>query len=525
MKRNKQGVASTMREIREILRLSFLGLSQRQIARSLKRSKTLIQRVVEKGNHSNLFMKTLDSLSDEELKNKLDFHPEKRVKVKNKAKIDFNNIYLELTKHKTVTLQLLWEEYKEKNPESYYSYSFFCDQFKEWKKPLNVTLRKHYKAGEYLFVDFSGKKISYYDVESKSQKEAEVFVASLGCSNYTYVQACESQKLKDWIEIHQKTFEFFSGVPQIIVPDNLKSGVTKPHKIDPDINPTYFEMAKHYNCAILPARSRKPKDKAKVENSVLIAQRWIFACLRKRQFFSIEEINEAIDELLIKFNQKKFQKLEGSRESLFLEIEKKELLPMPQNRFEYCEFSLAKVNIDYHIHFEKNHYSVPYHIVGKQVTIRSTINCIEVFYNNQRIASHKRSYKKFHYITNEVHRPKKHEFLKWNPQRLRNWARSVGPKTFLLIDKCFKSKVNEDVGIKNCLGILNLSKKATDQVLEMACEEALPMGTTRFKHLNRILNEILKKQIDPEMLKNREAQNHGNVRGSSYYDFSEKEIN
>jgi transposase len=519
MPKNKQGIASTMHEIREILRLHFLGLSQRKIARALRRGKTVVQRFTHKAEEAGLNMNILDELSDKDLQNRLSFFPGKRTTLENKEPINFGEVFREMRGKKHVTLQLLWEEYCQSGSGGHYSYSTFCDMYKEWKKPLNATLRKNYQAGQYLFVDFSGSKIPYYDPKMKEWKQAEFFVATLGCSNYTYAEACKSQDLQNWIRLHQNTFSFFGGVPKIVVPDNLKSGVTKSDRFDPDINPTYLEMARHYNTAILPARAHKPKDKAKVEGAVLIAQRWILARLRKMQFFSLDDINKEISILLERMNQKPFQKLEGCRKSLFQSIEKSALLPLPQKRFEYCTFTTSKVHIDYHIRFEDNYYSAPWQLIGKYVTVRATASCIELLHNHQRVASHIRTYKKWQTATDSSHRPEKHRhMLKWNPYRLRAWAESIGPHVYQLADEIFSSYVCEDAGIKRVMGILNLSKNYNESQIDHACKTALELGCNRVKHIRSLLEKIQNGKIKVNIENSSSSNDHHEfVRGPGYY--------
>ena len=294
----------------------------------------------------------------------------------------------EEAKKKGVTLRLLWEEYYQSDPASAYSYSQFCNLYKEWKKKLSPVIVQEYKAGEIAFVDYAGVKVPYIDRLTGEVKEASIFVASLGASSYTYAEAQESERLDCWIRGHINAFDYFEGVPEIVVPDNLKTGVKSPCYYEPEINPTYDDLSIHYGFVVIPARVRSPRDKAKVETAVQVVERWVLAPLRKRTFFSIEEINEAIKPLLDNLNRRQMKHVEKSRRELFESVDKPALKPLPQRPYEYAERKTATVNINYHVGFNKHYYSVPYTLVGSKVEIRATATIVEIFYRGQRVASH-----------------------------------------------------------------------------------------------------------------------------------------
>ncbi|NPV89651.1 MAG: IS21 family transposase [Firmicutes bacterium] len=346
----------------------------------------------------------------------------------NKTDIDFDWVYREL-RRKGVTLQLLWLEYKEQNPDGY-QYSRFCELYRQWTKTLNASLRQVHQAGEKMFVDYAGQTVPIVDPRTGEISMASIFVAVLGASNYTYAEATINQDMFSWISSHCRAFEFFGGVTQIIVPDNTKTGVTHPCRYEPDINPTYQEMAAHFGAVVIPARPRKPKDKPKVEKAVQTVENWILAPLRNRIFFSLGELNQAIKEILVELNQRPFQKLEGSRKELYETLDKPALKPLPSQRYEFAQWKKAKVNIDYHVEIDHNYYSVPYQLIHKSVDIRLTASMVEILFKGRRVSVHLRGYRRGEYMTNLQHRPSQHQkYLEWTPSRLVSWSETIGPGT------------------------------------------------------------------------------------------------
>jgi transposase len=378
-----------MELVREVFRLKWvLNKSNRSIGEALSISKSTVSTYlarakalgIETIEHSN-------SIDDEKLKEMM--FPKNNEK---SYEIDFERINKEL-KRKHVTLMLLWQEEAEKNPDIF-GYTRFCGLYKEWKKENKISMRQNHKAGEKGFIDYAGSTVPIHNHKTGEVSNAQIFLMVLGASDHAYVEATYTQQTRDFIGSNISAFEYFGGVPEVLVPDNLKSGVNLASKYEPVINQTYRELANHYGSVVIPARARKPKDKAKVENGVLIAGRWILARIRDRKFFSLEELNEAIWELLEEYNNKKFQKLDCSRRSLFEEVEKEALLPLPRTRFEIAEWKKVRANIDYHVTIENGHYSVPYQLRGKELQARSTDKSVEIFHQGKRVASHARSYKR-----------------------------------------------------------------------------------------------------------------------------------
>lgn len=437
------------------------------------------------------------------------------------ASIDYDEVRTQLATCKYLTLKKLWEEYCEKNPDNHYSYSKYCEGFNNFTSFENATLRKNYKAGEVLFVDYSGTKASYFDPVSGEEHKAEIFVATMGCSIFTYCEATESQSSRDWIRSHINAFEYLGAVPHCVKPDNLKSAVTKTCKYDPDINQSYLDMARHYGCAIMPARPYKPKDKAKVEGAVLLVQRWILATLRDRKCFSLDELNKHIRELLEKLNDRPFQKLKGTRRSMFNELELPAMHALPEKRYSIYAYKTAKVNVDYHVEVERKYHSVPYKLIGKLVTVRFSDTIVEVIYNNSRVASHMRSYKN-QWNTCKEHRPVNHvEALRWNDQRFISWGCNIGSATGELISRIFGELPYKEQGIRKAQGVLGLSREYSELALEKACSIANDHYLTRPKQITTIIERILQEeklqsQNANDKTTSKLEQQHENVRGSTY---------
>ena len=361
-----------MRKTREVLRLHFeLHLGQRQIARSACLSQSTVHDYLERFTAAGLVWPLPSEMTEPELESALFPPATKPLEMAGARPLpDFAHLHDELQRYKHTTLQLLWEEYRAANPDGY-GYSRFCYHYQQWRSQRDVVMRQQHRAGEKLFVDWAGAKIPIHSRDSDAVHEAPLFVAVLGASNYTYAEACWSQDMGCWIGAHVRTFEFMGGLPELVVPDNTRTGVSRACRYEPDLNPTYQEMAMHYGVGVLPARVRKPRDKAKVEVGVQIVQRWIVAALRHRKFFSLQELNLAIAELLAKLNQRPFRKREGSRVALLAEIDRPALRPLPKERFDLSVWSPATVNIDYHIQFERSFYSVPYQLVRQVVEVDS----------------------------------------------------------------------------------------------------------------------------------------------------------
>ena len=507
----------TMRKIKEVLRLKYeQSLSNSKIAQSLSIARSTVFEYINRAKAAGISWPLPEGMDEAQLERLLysaqgDSVPEQRTEP------DWISVYQEL-KRPQVTRALLWLEYKERNPDGY-QYSQFCELYREWANKLTVVMRQDHKAGEKVFVDYCGDTVPITEPNTGQVRQAQVFVAVLGASNYTYAEASFSQGLYDWISSHVHAFEYFGGVPAVIVPDNLRSGVTHANRYEPDINPTYQEMANHYHTAVIPARVRKPQDKAKVEAGVAVVQRWILSRLRHETFFSLSELNTRIKELLVWLNNRPFQKLEGTRQSMFTRIDKPALKPLPQQPYEYAQWKKARVNIDYHIEVDRHYYSVPYQLVSQQVEVRITKGTIECFYKGNRVASHMRSNDQGRHTTLTEHMPKAHQlYAEWTPQRLISWAAKSGEHVSALVEKILGQRLHPEQGFRTALGIMRLGKHYGDDRLEGACKRALGIGAHSYKSIE----SILRRGLDRIALQNQDIPackpvEHTNIRGPQYY--------
>jgi transposase len=351
-----------------------------------------------------------------------------------------------------------------------YGYSQFCERYARWARPLSATMRQVHRAGEKCFIDFSGDGIDVADPLTGECRTAKLFVAVLGASSLTYVEPVFNEDLPTWIGCHVRAFEYFAGTSAIWVPDNPKVGVTRADRYDPDLNPTYADLARHYGAVVIPARPRKPRDKAKVEAAVLLAERWILAVLRNRTFYSLDELREAVRGLVEKLNDRPMRRLKKSRRQLFEEMERTALMPLPTHAYELAFWAKPRVAIDYHVQYEDHFYSVPYQLLGEQLELRATETTVEIFRRGRRITSHLRSYVKGGYTTKNEHMPRGHrDYAEWNPQWLIAWAKKVGPQTAALVEGIMAAKKHPEHGFKRCLGIMRLRKSYTDDRIERAC--------------------------------------------------------
>jgi len=506
-----------MRNIKEVLRLKFAKKrSIREIGNSCVIGSSTVSDYIKRAEAAGLSWPLPADLDDTALENLL-FPPKSNPDPPKRQMPSMEYLYKE-KKKKSVTLQLLWHEYKEENPEGY-QYSQFCELYGNWVAKLDVSLRQNHKAGEKLFIDYAGQTVPVIDASTGEIKDAQIFIATFGASNYTFAEATASQDLPSWIKSHVRAFNFFGGVPEILVPDNLKSGVTKPSRYEPDINPTYLDLAQHYDTTVIPARPAKPKDKAKAENAVLIVERWILAALRNHTFFSLGELNKAIAKKVPEFNNRKFQKINATRTQLFETLDKPALKPLPKTPYEYAEWKKARVNVDYHIEVFKHYYSVPYQLIKNQVDVRITISTVEVLFKNRRVASHVRSYVLGSFTTLTEHMPKSHQkYLEWTPSRIINWAGKNGPQTKKLITNVLDSRVHPEQAYRSCLGIMRLAKHYSPERLEAACARAIIIKAYSYKSIKSILKNGLDQQellFDQNELT--ETIDHINIRGEKYY--------
>ena len=506
----------SMRKINEVLRLNWeKGFSARQIAKSCDIARSTVKDYLDRAQLNGFTWPLSDDLDDAAVERLL-FPPAAHTDTDKRVMPSMKYLHQELKK-KRVTLQLLWSEYKKGNPDGY-QYSRFCERYHQWTGKLDVCLRQTYRAGEKLFVDYAGQTIPVTDSFSGKTREAYLFVATLGASNYTFAWASFSQDLPSWIDAHVRALEFFGAVPEIITPDNLLSGVTKPCYYEPDINPTYLDFSLHYGTVIIPARIKKPKDKAKVETAVKIAEMWILAALRNHTFFSLEELNKAVAEKLVEFNERKFKKMDGTRKSLFETIDKPAMKPLPLQAYEYAEWKKATVSIDYHITAADHYYSVPYQLIKERVDVRLTATTIEVLFKNNRVASHARSYEKWKHTTLPEHMPKSHQkYLEWTPSRIIAWAGKNGPHTETLISRIIESRRHPEQGFRSCLGVMRLAKHYSAERLEAACARALTLNACSYKYIKSILEKGLDKQPLLPAFDSVKPVLHYNLRGKEYY--------
>jgi transposase len=508
----------SMRKIKEILRLKHeVGLSVRQIAKSCSVGKSTVYEYLSRASAAGLSWPLDDSMDEARLERLL-FAPDLQVPSSKRPLPIWADIHKELRSKKKVTLTLLWEEYKASHPADGYQYSQFCERYSKWKGALDVCMRHEHRAGEKMFIDYCGQTVPVVNPGTGEIREAEIFVAVLGASNYTFAEATWSQSLPDWIASHQRAFAYFNGVTELLVPDNIKSGVTKACRYEPDLNPTYQDMASHYGTAVIPARVRKARDKAKVEVGVQVVERWILAALRNRTFFSLSELNGAIEELLVRLNAKQFKKLPGSRRSQYETLDRPVLKPLPSSRYEYAEWKNAKAGIDYHIEVDRHYYSVPYQLAQKKFDVRITASIIEVFHRGKRVASHCRSYLRGKHTTVPGHMPRSHrEYLKWTPERLLSWASKTGPSAEKLAGIIMRSRPHPQQGFRSILGILRLTKTYDDKRVDAACSRALAIGSYSYKSVA----SILKNNLDHKPLQGKVPEHkpidHPNIRGSRYY--------
>lgn len=504
-----------------MIRLKLAGYSDRKIAKTLKISRTTLVKYLNQFKEINKDLDSLQRLTEEELYSLVSTASitDNQHDYSGLLKL-FPQYELELKKT-GVTREHLWLSYQEENPKGY-SYSQFCYHFQQWKKNSNVTMHFDHKAGDKLFVDYTGKKLQIVDKATGAIKEVEVFIAILGASQLTYVEASLSQQKADFLKSLANSLKYYGGVPEAIVPDNLKSAVTTPCKYEPEVNSFLDDFAHHYKTTIFPARSRKPRDKALVENAVRNVYNRIYSKLNNQIFFTIEDLNKEIRKLLEEYNQIKFSHREFSREELFKKIEKETLKPLPTSSFELKEYKFYKVQTNGHVKVtaDNHFYSVPYRYIGSQVKVACSQSNIEIYHNYTRIACHKRI-QEFGYSTISEHMASKHRFMaEWNPERFRNWAIKVGQNTLTLIEYILNSKQYPEQSYKSCLGILNFARKIGRERLDTACKRAIYYNSFSYKTVKSIIEKGLDKNFDPEpnIQKNNQSQNHQNIRGSKYYD-------
>jgi transposase len=506
-----------MRKIRDILRLRLAGgLSIRQIKASTKVSIGAIQKLLAKAEEEGLSWPLPPELDDDSRLASL-FYPAADTRASSRYQVpDWSAIHQEL-KRKGVTKQLLWEEYTQQYPNRCYSYSQFCDRYAHWKGLQKRSMRQTHKAGEKCFVDYAGQTVPIVSPTTGECREAQIFVAVLGASNYTYAEASLSQSLPDWLASHVRAFEYFGGTSAIVAPDNLKSGVTRACRYDPELNASYQQLAEHYQVAVVPARPYKPKDKAKAEVGVQIVERWILARLRRHTFFSLAELNQCIRALLVELNDRPFKQLPGNRRQAFEQLDKPALRPLPRQPYRFVDIKPVKVNIDYHVQYQQHHYSVPHQYVGETLELHAGKHLVTVYFRQQQVATHARAYRPGT-TTEAAHMPKRHrKHQQWTPGRLKNWAKELGPEVLHWVTRQLDTKDHPEQAYRICLGLLNLSREYPVQRLDAACRIANREGLLRLKQINSILRTNRDQLPEQLSLETTLQQGHENIRGPHHF--------
>ena len=503
-----------MRKIRDVLRLRAGGMSKRQIAASLSIGVTAAGECIRRAKRVGLSWPLPEDLNDERLERLL--YPPPTVTAKDRRpQPDWPAIHREL-RRPGVTLQLLWEEHRSVHPDGY-GYSRYCDLYRAWEGRLAPTMRQVHVAGERMFVDYAGKTLEIADGTTGEVRVCQLFVATLGASNYTYAEATFTQRLVDWIGSHVRAFAFFDGVTAQIVSDNLKSGVTKACFYEPEVNRTYADMAAHYGTAVLPARPNKPRDKAKVEVTVQVATRWIVAKLRNRRFFSLAAINDAIRDLVEQLNARVTRHLGTSRSALFDQLDRPALKKLPVEPYVYAEWKECKVSFDYHVEVERHYYSVPHMLLRQTVWVRVTVRTVEVFHHGHRVAAHMRSSSNRQHTTVREHMPSSHRrYADWTPERIRRQAGEIGPDTAALVEIIMRERSHPEQGFRASVGIVRLVKSFGRQRLEAACGRALEIGARSFTSVNSILKNNLESKR-PAPAADEPSIVHNNIRGPRYF--------
>jgi transposase len=511
-----------MHKIREILRQKLVqGRRHRQIARSVGVSTGMVGKIVLRAQEQKLSWPAIGELDDVGLEGQL--YGARAVAEQARLPPDCAYLDVELRK-KGVTLQLLHLEYLEQHPQGY-RYTQFCEHYRRWRQKRGVVMRQVHRAGEKLFVDYSGDGPQFVDPSTGEVVECELFVAVLGASNYTYAEATLSQKSRDWIASNTRTLRFLGGVPEIVIPDQLRSGVSDPCRYEPRIQRTYHDWATHHGTVIIPARPRKPRDKAKAEAGVLVAQRWILARLRHHTFFSLDELNQRIRELVDELNERPMKRYGASRRELFERLDRPALSALPAERFEYADWLKARVNIDYHVDVGRHFYSAPFSLVHEQLDVRLTSTTVELIHRGTRVAVHRRSDQLGKHTTDPTHMPSSHrKHLEWSPSRLVRWAETIGPHTARFIESLLENRPHPEQGYRSCLGTLRLEKQYGADRLEVACARALAVRARSYRHVKNILDKSLDRiaieldeQGKPLTTRQRTLPIHDNLRGPQYY--------
>jgi len=507
-----------MRKIREVLRLTHeLGLSVRQVSQATGVGKTAVGEFVTRAKVIGITWPVPPEISDAELERRL-FTPAGFQDQDGRTRTvpDWAKVHEEL-KRPGVTRLILWEEYRAEVPDGL-GYARFCQVYKEWRKRLSPTMRQTHLAGDKLFVDWAGGKVPIINPVTGEVHEAHIFVAVLGASGYTYTEARWTETLADWIGAHVNTLDFLGGVMKAAVPDNLKAGITKPSRYEPGINRTYQELADHYGFVVLPARPKKPRDKAKVENGVGIVSRYLLGRLRNRRFFSLVELNDATRECVTAINAKIMKRLNKSRNELFASLDRPALKALPTERYSCAEWKRCTVAPDYHVEVEQHYYSVPFRLLRETIDARYTDSTVELFHKGERVASHVRSRLLHKYTTLPEHMPSSHRrYAEWTPARMLRWAADIGPATVALFEAIMRAKPHPEQGFRSCFGIISLKNIYQPERIEAAAKRGNDIGATTYGSIKSILEKGLDKAYAPSQATEARPIQHANIRGRGYY--------
>lgn len=507
-----------MRQAREIIRLKGASVSTHEISRRLGMPRSTVRGALERASGAGLSWPLPEGTSDDALEaalyaNRRSKRGHRRIEEPNWA-----NVHREL-KRKHVTLTILWDEYIAENPGGY-RYSRFCELYRAFEKTLPVTMRQVHAAGERLFVDFAGDGVPVVvDRLTGEVRMAQIFVAVLGASSLTFARASWTQTLPDWICAHVAALSAIGGVPQLLVPDNTKTAIVKACFYDPQVNRTYADMAAHYGITLLPARPRKPRDKAKVESAVLIVERWLLGRLRRQTFFSLAEVNAAIEAMLENLNDERpLRRLGVTRRKLFDEIDRPALRALPAEPYEYCEWRLRRVGIDYHVEIDAHYYSVPYRFARAEVEARLTVRGVEIFHKGERVAVHLRMSGNHKHTTIPEHMPSSHRrYAGWTIERIREDARKIGPATAALCEQILEARPHPEQGYRACLGVVRLAGPYGPERVEAAAERAIAIGAKTYGSVKSILDNKLDRKPAPKRDADAAPILHPNIRGPRYY--------
>ena len=505
-----------MKKIRDVLRLTHaLGLSRRKVSEATGIGRTAVTDYVQRAASAELTWPLPDGLGDAELEQRL-YPPAAAAEGAGGPEPDWAAVHAEM-KRRGVTMTLLWQEYRAGQPQGY-AYSWYCEQYRGWKKGVSPAMRQNHEAGEKLFVDWAGDTIAVVDPATGIEHRARIFVAALGASNYTYAEARWTETLPDWTGAHVNALAAIGGVPKALVPDNLKAGVTKPSRYEPGINRTYQDLADHYGCVVLPTRIIKPRDKAKVEVAVQIVERFVLAKLRNQRFFSLAELNTAIRDCVATINAKVMKGFGQSRAELLETIDRPALGALPETAYSYAEWKRARVALDYHIEVCGHYYSVPSKLIREIADARITGATVEIFHNGARIACHVFSAVKHRHTTITEHMPSAHRrYAAWTPAKMMDEAAKVGPATSALFEAIMKAKPHPEQGFRSCLGIIGLGRSYGVTRLEAASRRGNTIGAVSYGSIASILKHGLDKAFATEPAPETPPIRHGNIRGSGYF--------